>query len=81
MAHKKPSVPKEAEIDYQAKKNVKDKLSSTYKKSRKKLDKLREELKATIPGREHGAFGRPLEHRTDCRRLRSRICRFQVNWL
>jgi len=53
MTHRKPSVPKEAEIDYQAKKITEDKLSSIGKKSYKKIKKLREELKATIPGREH----------------------------
>ena len=53
MAHRKESVKAEAEIDYQAKKNVSDKLSSEYKKARKRKKKLTEELMATIPGREH----------------------------
>ena len=53
MAHKKPSVRKEAEIDYQAKKNIADKHSRLWKESRKKIDKLREELTATIPSRDH----------------------------
>ena len=34
MAHRKESVRPEAEIDYQAKKNLQDKLTSTYKKSK-----------------------------------------------
>ena len=34
-----------------------DKLTSTYKKSRKREKKSREDLKATIPSREHGTFG------------------------
>jgi hypothetical protein len=53
MAHRKESVRPEAEIDYQAKKNLEDKHTRLYKKSRKKTDKLRKELKATIPSREH----------------------------
>ena len=57
MAHRKESVRPEAEIDYQAKKNLGDKLTSTYKKSRKREKKSREDLKATIPSREHGTFG------------------------
>ena len=36
MANRKESVRPEAEIDYQAKKNLGDKLTSTYKKSRKR---------------------------------------------
>ena len=57
MAHRKELVRPEAEIDYQAKKNLGDKLTSTYKKSRKREKKSREDLKATIPSREHGTFG------------------------
>ena len=53
MAHRKESVRPEAEIDYQAKKNLEDKHTRLWKKSRKKTDKLREELKATKPSREH----------------------------
>ena len=53
MAHRKESVRPEAEIDYQAKKNIGDKLTSVYKKSKGKQRKLREDLKATIPSREH----------------------------
>jgi len=53
MAHRKESVRPEAEIDYQAKKNLGDKYTRLWKKSRKKTDKLREDLKATIPSREH----------------------------
>ena len=53
MAHRKESVRPEAEIDYQTKKNLEDKYTRLYKKSRKKTDKLRKELKATIPSREH----------------------------
>ena len=57
MAHRKESVRPEAEIDYQAKKNLQDKLTSTYKKSKVREKKSREDLKATIPSREHGTFG------------------------
>ena len=53
MAHRKESVRPEAEIDYQAKKNIQDNLTSVYKKSKGKQRKLREDLKATIPSREH----------------------------
>mgnify|MGYP000633843346 CR=1 FL=1 len=53
MAHRKESVRPEAEIDYQAKKNLEDKHTRLYKESIKKTDKLRKELKATIPSREH----------------------------
>jgi hypothetical protein len=53
MAHRKESVRPEAEIDYQAKKNIGDNLTSVYKKSKGKQRKLREDLKATIPSREH----------------------------
>ena len=57
MAHRKESVRPKAEIDYQAKKNLQDKLTSTYKKSKVREKKSREDLKATIPSREHGTFG------------------------
>ena len=57
MANRKESVRPEAEIDYQAKKNLQDKLTSTYKKSKVREKKSREDLKATIPSREHGTFG------------------------
>ena len=53
MAHRKESVRPEAEIDYQAKKNLEDKHTRLYKESIKKTEKLRKELKATIPSREH----------------------------
>ena len=53
MANRKESVRPEAEIDYQAKKNIGDKLTAVRKKSRTKKKKLTEELMATIPGREH----------------------------
>jgi len=53
MAHKKSSVKSEAEIDYQATKNAEDKIYSRSKKLHEKKEKLREELKATRPSREH----------------------------
>ena len=53
MAHRKESVRPEAEIDYQAKKNLEDKHTRLYKESIKKTGKLRKDLKATIPSREH----------------------------
>ena len=73
MAHKKPSVRKEAEIDYQAKKNIADKHSRLWKESRKKLDKLREELKATIPSREHGAFGLGYKDTEESKRIKKEL--------
>ena len=57
MTHKKKSVKPEAEIDYQATKNVEDKIYSRSKKLYGKKKKLTEELMATIPSREHGTFG------------------------
>ena len=53
MAHRKESVRPEAEIDYQAKKNIQDKLTSVYKKKHKEKSELSKELKATHPSREH----------------------------
>ena len=40
MAHRKESVRPEAEIDYQAKKNIGDKLTAVRKKSRTKKRNL-----------------------------------------
>jgi len=73
MAHKKESVRAEAEIDYQAKKNIQDKLTSTYKKSKVREKKAREELKATYPGREHGTFGLGYKSTKESKRLNKEI--------
>jgi len=73
MAHRKESVRPEAEIDYQAKKNIQDKLTSTYKKSKVREKKLREDLKSTIPSREHGAFGLGYKSTKESKRLNKEI--------
>tara|TARA_Y100000310_G_scaffold143444_1_gene142811 strand:+ start:85 stop:528 length:444 start_codon:yes stop_codon:yes gene_type:complete len=73
MTHKKKSVKPEAEIDYQAKKNLGDKLISTYKKSRKREKKLTEELMGTIPGREHKWHGFGYKETEESKRLNKEI--------
>jgi len=73
MAHRKESVRPEAEIDYQAKKNIRDKLTSTYKKSKVREEEARKKLKATIPSREHGVFGLGYKSTKESKRLNKEI--------
>ena len=73
MAHRKESVRPEAEIDYQAKKNIGDKLTAVRKKSRIKKKKLTEELMATIPGREHKWHGLGHKPTEESKRLNKEI--------
>ena len=73
MADKKKSVKPESEIDYQAKKNLGDKLISTYKKSRKREKKLTEELMETIPRRAHKWHGFGYKETEESKRLNKEI--------
>ena len=73
MAHKKKSVKSESEIDYQAKKNLQDKITSVYKKTKKKKGKLTEELMATIPGREHKWHGLGYKDTKESKRIKKEL--------
>ena len=73
MTHRKESVKAEAEIDYQAKKNVSDKLSSEYKKARKRKKKLTEELMSTVPSREHKWHGLSLKESKESKRIKKEL--------
>ena len=73
MAHRKESVRPEAEIDYQAKKNLQDKLTSVYKKTHKKKSKLTKDLIATIPSREHKWHGLSLKDTEESKRIKKEL--------
>ena len=73
MAHRKESVRPEAEIDYQAKKNIQDKLTSVYKKKHKEKSELSKELKATHPSREHKWHGLSLKDTEESKRIKEKL--------